>query len=51
MFIQCCPDTRRNLHGLFLHLRYKTEYERREKGLDHDKEVLKPRFQAGTESI
>ena len=37
--------------GLFLHLRYKTEYERREKGLDHDKEVLKPRFQAGTESI
>ena len=37
--------------GSFLHLRYKTEYERREKGLVHDKEVLKPRFQAGTESI
>ena len=26
--------------GWFLHLRYKTEFERREKGLDHDKEVL-----------
>lgn len=34
-----------------MHLRYKTEFERREKGLDHDKEVLKPRFQTGTESI
>lgn len=36
---------------LFLHLRYKTEYEKKEEGKQYDNEILKPRFGSNTEAI
>lgn len=37
--------------GLFLHLRYKTEFENREAGLEYNEHVLKPRFEESTEAV
>ena len=37
--------------GLFLHLQYKLEYEKREAGKEYNNEILKPRFTNKTESV
>ena len=36
---------------LFLHLRYKTEYQNKEAGREYNEEVLKPRFKSNAEAV
>jgi len=39
------------ISGLFLHLKYKNEFENREAGLEYNEHVLKPRFEESTEAV
>ena len=36
--------------GLFLHLRYKAEFDKKQAGKDYNEDVLKPRFGESTEA-
>ena len=41
----------KNKSGLFLHLRYKAEFEKKHAGNEFNKDVLKPRFGKSTEAV
>ena len=41
----------KNKSGLFLHLRYKAEFEKKQAGNEYNKDVLKPRFGESTEAV
>lgn len=50
-FFSVLSQHKKKKSGLYLHLRYQTEFENREAGLEYNEHILKPRFEENTESV